>query len=450
MKIVVLFITIASLLNPFTQAFAIPGIAELSELNADEVIEEPIIEPVVEEPKEISIDDKILSSMVTTDLEGYCTIQFPLKYFEQDISNSTGVYKQLNYVDNKSKIYMSYITGMAEGSDIPGYIANELAKVNTFTNDKVTENYNNVEWMKITADKQIDDCNVYIYYTLNKDKSSAFWMKVKVKPEAEDETFNKVLEKMLNSYDLYAPSGTLFDTPTTGYYADNDVDNGTEADTDGHEANNDEDNQVFKFRGGYVEGADISDKWEDMQIILDGNKFQLPCKLYNFTDKGFKVNDSSIKNEDDQKVYAREFKRVQAQNDNGTVVTLIFYNDSATDIDTIVNCDIVGLIVDQEKFLNVTDTAEDDFFNGSESDDENASKNAKDEHNHELILARGITWGVYLDELKDIYNTGKYSKSYYSSSVTTSIFESGTKKMIIRTGNVRDIKYVELNCIEIN
>ena len=119
---------------------------------------------------------------------------------------------------------MSYVTRMAIGSDIPGYIANDLAKVDTYTNDKVEEEYNGVQWMKITADKQIDDCNVYIYYTLNKDATSAFWMKVKVKPEADDEVFNTIIEKMLISYNMYAPNGDfIFSTPNTGYYADNNI-----------------------------------------------------------------------------------------------------------------------------------------------------------------------------------------------------------------------------------
>ena len=453
---------------PFLQPFSIPLAAAKNRMNTQEVVETaPTV--VVPEQKELTPEDKILSSMVALDLDGYCTINYPAAYFDYNAAESSGVYKQLEYNDSKSRIYMSYITGMAVGADIPGYIANDLAKVDTYTNDKVVQTYNNVEWMKITADKQIDDCNVYIYYTLNKDNTSAFWMKVKVKPESDDEIFNLIIEKMMNSYYLYALNGeSIFGLPTTGYYAENPIESSTQADTSGKVANNDNGNSVFKYRGGYVLGADISDNWDDLEIILDGNKYKFPCKINDFLSTGFTVNDANIaamlniailnQTEEDVEVASNDLAKIELtpkqsvnmkiQNENGTVATLLVYNDNEADKVKITECPVVGITIDKSKYIDNVATAEDEYYNEYTEADENASQNAKDEYNHELILARGATWDAYVDELERIYTHGSFTETIYSTDMKQIIFQLDNKSMTLRMGNLRDIKYIEIKCIK--
>ena len=82
-------------------------------------------------------DTKVkVSNFITLDLDGYCTIDIPLSHFTVNESNSTSTYKQIDYNDNKTRLFMSYITDMDTTADIPGYIAKEVAGVDTVTNDK--------------------------------------------------------------------------------------------------------------------------------------------------------------------------------------------------------------------------------------------------------------------------------------------------------------------------
>ena len=463
MKSFLVWILTFVLMVPTTQPLAMPVNALKNKLTvSDNIVEEAL--PVVQQDiPEMTLEDKILSSMISIDIDGYATIGYPVTYFQYNTVESTGVYKQLDYNDNKSRIYMSYVTKMAIGADIPGYIANDLAKVDTYTNDKVEQEYNGVEWMKITADKQIDDCNVYIYYTLNRDNTSAFWMKVKVKPEADDEVFNTIIEKMLNSYNMYAPNGDfLFSTPNTGYYAENDVNNGTEADTSEYVANNDDNNQVFKYRGGYVLGADIADNWDELEIILDDKKFKLPSTLQKFIDAGFTANDAntvslmqSVEADEDgnkdytqAELFASQLVTLTMENDNGTVITLDIKNGNASEKQNIMKCDVVAITVDSSKFIDKVETAEDEYYNDLTEVDEYASKNAKDDYNHELILARGVTWDAYVDELERIYTNGSFTDSIYTSDTKNILFQNGPKSMLLRMGNVKGIKYVKISCIE--
>jgi len=464
MKAVLVWLLTFILLIPTTQPIAMPINALKNKLtvSSNEVIEEVVEIPQAEAP-ELTLEDKIMSSMISIDLDGYATIGYPVTYFTYNTVESTGVYKQLDYNDNKSRIYMSYVTKMALGSDIPGYIANDLAKVDTYTNDKVEEEYNGVQWMKITADKQIDDCNVYIYYTLNKDATSAFWMKVKVKPEADDEVFNTIIEKMLISYNMYAPNGDfIFSTPNTGYYADNNITDDTEANTSGYEANNDSDNQVFKYRGGYVLGADISDNWDELEIILDDHKFKLPSTLQTFIDAGYEANDAdtvtlmqSVEADEDgnkdytkAELFASQTISLTMENDNGTVITLDIRNGNASEKQNIMSCDVVAITVDPSKFIDKVKTAEDEYYNDLTETDEYASQNAKDDYNHEMILARGATWDAYVDELERIYINGSFTETPYSTDTKNILFKNGPKSLLLKMGNVRGIKYIRLSCVE--
>lgn len=464
MKALLTWLLTLLLMIPTTQPLAMPINAILNKEKTETVsgnaVEEPPIQ--IEEAKEMNLEDKILNSMITLDLEGYATIGYPVTYFTYNNTESTGVYKQLDYTDGKSRIYMSYITGMAVGADIPGYIANDLAKVNTYTNNKVEEEeHNGIEWMKITADNQIDDCNVYVYYALNSSGTSAFWMKVKVRPEEDNETFNTILDKMLNSFDMYAPSGEfIFNTPDSGYYSEHDVSDETEADTSEYVENNENDNQVFKYKGGYVLGADIADNWDELEIILDGEKFHIPSSLYKFLDAGYTVNDESLQDllnsiheEDDRSLDNIELSASQTisltlENENGTVVTLDVRNGNASEKQLITNCDVVGITVDSSRFIDTNKTAEDEYYNEMTEIDEYASQNAKDDYNHELILARGITWDAYVDEIERIYTTGSFTESPYSTEQKSIVFKNGPKTMELKMGNVKGISYIKLSCAE--
>ena len=444
-----------SQMTPFT-----PLVSKLNNLNKTEVVEnEPPVqdtEAVTEtQPTEGEVETEEYSAkasnFITLDMDGYCTLNVPLSHFSVNDGNCTATYKQIDYNDNKTRLYMSYITNMDTTADIPGYIAKEVAGVNTVTNDKTPIAYGSYDWVKIKADHQEDDCNIYIYYTLSKDKTSAFWIKAKVAAESDDEKFNDVITQMLNTYYLYAVSGTLFDTPTTGYYENYDNNNGTVADTSDYQANSNV-NNVFQSRGGYVIGANISNDWKDLEIILDGTKFSLPSTVASFENAGFELNDLSVNitedNTRDLDVYRGQTKTLTYKNSNGTVVSLTVYNDDASEIRKFNECQVVAITIDAEKFVDVVATDSSEVYNDETAASDMTATNAKDNFNHELILPGGITWGVYTDDLKSYY--GMCTQTNYTTGIQMLKWKSGNKQMIIRTNTVHDIRYVQLSCIEVN
>lgn len=444
-----------SQMTPFT-----PLVSKLNNLNKPEIIEgeQPVqdTEAVTEtQPTEEEIETEEYSAkasnFITLDMDGYCTLNVPLSHFSVNDGNCTATYKQIDYNDNKTRLYMSYITNMDTTADIPGYIAKEVAGVNTVTNDKTPIAYGSYDWVKIKADHQEDDCNIYIYYTLSKDKTSAFWIKAKVAAESDDEKFNDIMTQMLNTYYLYAVSGTLFDTPTTGYYENYDNNNGTVADTSDYQANSNV-NNVFQSRGGYVIGANISNDWKDLEIILDGTKFSLPSTVASFENAGFELNDLSVNitedNTRDLDVYRGQTKTLTYKNSNGTAVSLTVYNDDASEIRKFNKCQVVAITIDAEKFVDVVATDSSEVYNDETAASDMTATNAKDNFNHELILPGGITWGVYTDDLKSYY--GMCTQTNYTAGIQMLKWKSGNKQMIIRTNTVHDIRYVQLSCIEVN
>lgn len=444
-----------SQMTPFT-----PLVSKLNNLNKTEVVEdEPPVqdtEAVTEtQPTEGEVETEEYSAkasnFITLDMDGYCTLNVPLSHFSVNDGNCTATYKQIDYNDNKTRLYMSYITNMDTTADIPGYIAKEVAGVNTVTNDKTPIAYGSYDWVKIKADHQEDDCNIYIYYTLSKDKTSAFWIKAKVAAESDDEKFNDIMTQMLNTYYLYAVSGTLFDTPTTGYYENYDNNNGTVADTSDYQANSNV-NNVFQSRGGYVIGANISNDWKDLEIILDGTKFSLPSTVASFENAGFELNDLSVNitedNTRDLDVYRGQTKTLTYKNSNGTVVNLTVYNDDASEVRKFNECQVVAITIDADKFVDVVATDSSEVYNDETAASDMTATNAKDNFNHELILPGGITWGVYTDDLKSYY--GMCTQTNYTTGIQMLKWKSGNKQMIIRTNTVHDIRYVQLSCIEVN
>lgn len=402
------------------------------------------------DPKPEELDRKLRLSIL--DFEGYCTIGYSTDYFNIDSANSNNYIKDLIYRDNKARLTMSYVVGLSDETDITGYIVNKLAKEDTVTNNKYSETHGSNDWIFIKSDKQIDENDIYVIYTTNKAMTSAFWMKLKIRPETFDEGFKNILSQMLDSYTSYAPDGTMFKTPETGYYKKHkdDFDNSTIADgkTGGkYTAKNENKNQVFNTRGGYVKGAKISKKWDDLEIIVDGHKFRLPNKLKDYKKAKFSVNDSSYK--DKTKIEPLNKAEFTIENDNGTVLKITAYNKDKKKKKMLKDCSIIKLVLDSKNLIDYNVTESGEAYNEATRKDKNASLNAKDEYNHELVLAKGVTWNAFTDDLKNMYSS-KCKVENYSPETLSLIWTIGPRTMIVRTGLVRGIEYVELKALEID
>ena len=317
-------------------------------------------EEVTDGDTEVTDDTNVIEykakNFLDLDLEGYGTIRMPQSHFTLNTNTSNNVEKNLLYRDNKSKIKISYITNISDGTDIPGYITREVAGVDTVTNDKEEIVINNRTWMKVHSTTKEENNDVYVWYSLSKNNDTAVWLKASVYEDSNDAEWDSVLQQMLATFTIYYVNGTLFETPDTGYYLGKDFNNGTEGDSTKYGAN-DKANSVFQSRGGYVPDANISPDWKDMQIIIDGVRIQIPCSLQVFYNAGYKIN--SYKYSDDYLINKGDsIEDVEVINKNGTVLTLEILNNSKSEQAQLSTCPVVSLTVDKSKFLSKEEMAE--------------------------------------------------------------------------------------------
>ena len=492
------------------------------------------------------------TNFVTLDLSGYCTIDMPQSHFTLSTSSNDTV-KMMTYKDNKTRLTMSYVTNMGSDADIPGFITREQAGVDTTTNNRVEEAYGDKTWMKVIAEGREDGCNVYVWYTLNQDKSAAFWVKAKVAPDSDCEEFYNIISEVFETFSCYYISGAMFETPDTGYY-ENYVDTDkTKGDTSNY-VSNDKANTVFKDRGGYIKGADISADWRDLEIILDGTKFQIPCDISDFFDAGFDLNTRDVSTS--TLVKKSRTTTVSFINPKGTVIKLTLMNESDMADKPLDECSVVEVLVDVAEFVSIkervdiekseaaenykkrkrelvnkygsaipdeymieleelerlangetdetvnvevenTDTADETISDESDTDDlsidssENTVEDVEetdttqdeeveteetveetedteetedeeseekvlplgttqdeiDNYDHELILAGGVTWGVYLDDLIAYYGKN-CSKTNSANNTCNCTYTSENKSMTINIGKLKGINRVKLSCIQ--
>ena len=428
-------LTISSL-TPFS-----PLVYNIYSSNTHNNNDSTIIDSTLETEETESVEENKfgIDNFTTIDLEGYCTLDIPLSHFSIDLS-STEVSKKIDYKDGKSNINMGYITNIPANTDISGYITKELAKVSTVTNDSTNIQIEGTNWVRIKSTVLEDGCNVYIYYTTDENKSSAFWMKVKVTKSSDDFEFDSAITYVLSTYNLYS-SGAIFDEPSGGIYGDE-----TPGNIGDYESNQDT-NTVFKSRGGYVLGANISDSWESLQIILDGTKFQLPATYEQFKSAGFYLNDYVVDSER-FKLNPMQHINVQMRNANGTQIVVVFYNSDASNTVSIDKCKIVTLIINKSGYIDVNLTPSDEVYNEETAKDSNASKNAKDAYNHELILPGGITWGIFTDDIISLYGKNNFTLNNYGDSMKQLEWVAENNRLLIRTNLVNTIRYIEISCMK--
>lgn len=381
--------------------------------------------------KEETTSSKI-NNFTDIDIEGYCTIKMPQSHFKIVDAESTSTQKVLQYKDNITKLTMSYTTNIDSGTDIPGYVTNELAKVDTTTNKKTEETYgNNITWVKIPSDNMEDGCNVYVWYTVSESsetgKQSVFWVKAKVNTAIDNSEFQGVVKNIFDSYSMYAVSqGSIFDTPDSGYYKDKDTNDNKAENTSEYKANTGE-NTVFQKETGIIENKNISDKWTDLEMLVDDTKISVPCsvdKLYNI---GFKVNDAlfAIEDEDYHKLGPQTMTDINFTNSNGTTIVATFMNDSATETKNILDCKVYAVALDYNSAIN--------------------QENSK--NRHDLVLPGGVTWKVYKDDLIDLYGSGCtiYEHSDGGQDVLTWTHQEKEIRVII--GKIHTISYAKISCL---
>ena len=388
--------------------------------------------PTPESVEETETKNTITNS-IELDIEGYCTLKIPQSYLKVVESESTNTKKTLQYKDNITKLTMSYTTNIDSGTDIPGYVTNELAKVDTTTNKKTVELYgDNIEWVKIPSDNMEDGCNVYVWYTVSTsadtDKQSVFWVKAKVNTAIDTNELQYILKSMFDSYSMYAvPQGALFNTPDSGYYKDKDTKDNKADNTSNYKANTGE-NTVFQKETGIIETQEISKDWKDLELVVDNKKISVPCSVDKLYDAGFKVNDSLFATEDEsyRDLYPQTMVDISLVNSNGTVIKATFMNESATEVRKILNCKIFAISIDYTE--NVS------------------QENNNTDIEHNILLPGGVTSGVYKDALIELYGSG-YKSIEYRDNEEKLTWTNKEKEIQIGIGKIHTISYVKITCL---
>ena len=414
-----------------------------------------VVEPSTEEA------DSTISTNYTVDINGYATVNINNTMFTQVAEMSSSTKQVWKYQDQKTKITMSYITNLDSSLDIPGYMCKEVAGIDTLTNSKYEEDHAGKTWMIIPADKVIDDMNCTVYYVLDDDSVTAFWMLVQQAPESvSDPELNASIAGIMDSYNCYYSSSTVFKTPTTGYYKDKaDKDDTVAKDTDQYLADS-KDNTVHKTNDVGFTGAAISDDWEDMQIILDGVKYKLPNPLSTFLQGGYFLNDYYVisgKTEIDPAAQVD----VQLLNNKGTTITATIINTSTNKARKAMNCAVIKLTVDSAMFVPASKAKK--IKTGKEADTKTAKKSGKKSSkknskkgsskskksstsDHEVIIAKGIDFDIYLEDLLSSFGDNCYYESL-GDKMNQYTWKNKDNSMVIITGPVQGIIKITLSTV---
>lgn len=424
-----------------------------------------VVEPSTEDT------DSNISTNYTVDIDGYATVNINNTMFTQVTEMSSSTKQVWKYQDQKTRITMSYITNLDSSLDIPGYMCKEVAGIDTLTNSKYEEDHAGKTWMIIPADTVINDMNCTVYYVLDDDSATAFWMLVEQAPESVSDTdLNASITAIMDSYNCYYSSSTVFKTPTTGYYKDKaEKDNTVAKDTDQYLADS-RDNTVHKTNDVGFTGAAISDDWEDMQIILDGVKYQLPNPLSTFLQGGYFLNDyyvTSGKTEIDPAAQVD----VQLLNNKGTTITATIINTSTNKTRKAMNCAVIKLTVDSAMFVpaskakKIKTGKEEDTKIAKKSSKKNSKKNSKKSSknskknsskskkskksstlDHEVIIAKGIDFDIYLEDLLSSFGDNCYYESL-GDKMNQYTWKDKDNAMVIITGPVQGIRKLTLSTV---
>ena len=299
---------------------------------------------------------KEVGSFITVELEGYCTIEVPQTHFKDSPNYSSTTQKQFLYTDDKSKVRLGFVTNLQDNIDVAGFITQEVAGVDIMTNDKQNITYGDKEYVVVNSPDPINGLNVRVYYLER--PGSAFWARVEVAPDSDDEEFESALAAMFQSIQVYyLDSGSVFETPTTGIYETMEQES-SPSDNQNRYTETSMYNTLFGDRGGYVEDADIPTNWTSMQMIVDGEKIQVPCTPQDLYSAGFRVNQSNLATDNDGNylLAALQTATVNFVNDNGTVIVTTIENESGTDRVKLDDCSITSILVDRANFTERSQT----------------------------------------------------------------------------------------------
>lgn len=444
LKRVLLYMT---LLLGWTQPF-------LLAFGNDKKAPEPVVQPVevVETPEPPSFDDleainePLVSGFTTYEIDGYGTIEVPVSHWTVSSSTLSDNLK-FTFVDNRSRMYMGYVTDLPDNLDVDGFTVQQAAAVNMVTNTKHNEVYDSGTWSVVDSTSEIDGYNISVYYIVSDTTKSVFWIKVLKDANLSDNDTKEIEEsvnKSIDTFSRYYIGESVFEVPSTGVYE------GVEKASSKYDFSNyikqSEGHEVFTDHGGIVKDADISSNWTDFEIIIDGNKLKFPCKYDDIINAGFKHYSKSFNKNSD--LGPGESKLSYMINSNGTVIIITLVNGDTQKQKKFKDCVVTGMQMRTSDFVTTSDKIKQllEKEELSDSDIESIENMMTSEtdismslSNHQMILAGGVTWGVFRDDLKELYN----KNCDMIEAGDKILFIKDSRKMIITIGNISGISAIE-------
>lgn len=339
-----------------------------------------------------------------------------------DKTDETHVY--LTYRDNgRSKLEVGYVTGIKENTDINGYIANEIAKIDTRTNDKYNFGVVNAEtgeeanWMCIPALEQKRGLNCRVYYLLSETGDSAIWMRTDVYPDTDDEDYALMMTKILSSVSVYY-IGNSYETPSDEYYEDA-TDNS--AQDQGEYQKTGEDNKVFQYDGGFTE-TDLPSNWDCMQVQLNNNILSLPCTVSDLIALGYNLPEGGYTADYPVPGTTEDFDLQLI--DDRDIITLKVSNAKSLQDTPLADCMVSTIILDKKTF-RYDDSIPSDY----------------------IVLPGGITLDVYTDDVVTFYGKPLKEEKVQTDDalIKRLTYVNENKKMVIDIGMVSGISRVEIS-----
>ena len=376
-------------------------------------------------PEETTPVENVHVNNYTLELSGYATFGVNTKDFQIESELSDDSHITMTYLgDRRSKVEVGYVTGIYNETDIYGYMANNIAGLNTLTNDKFEISLDDgsasgMTWICVPSQEPIDGLDASVFFMLSPDKDSAIWFRTDVYPATDNEDFMDIIETSLKSVNVYYIGGTVFNTPTEGFYEEATVDDNTAQNQDEFQENN-EDHSVFHTDEGFVK-SDLPENWDSFTMQLGQSVVSLPCRESAILDQGF-VIDPSMSLEPTSEIQQDtliEFKMFK----DDLIISVQCKNNDRFNTKALQDCDVVDIVVDKADLKYISSMPE-DF----------------------LILPGGLIQTVYKDDIIRVYGEPASAESMQVNGgfVRRLTYESGNKQLIIDVGMVSGISRVEL------
>lgn len=355
------------------------------------------------------------------DIEGYSIINVPETHFTLNVDKSSKKAKTFAYTYNElSYLDIKFQTNITE-DDIENIGVNICGFKDEPVHEKVT--CGDLEAIKLIGSDNTDDYS-RISWCVTKGKSVLI-LNGYIAPGIDKIPFSEAVESAIAKTSIYYISKTVFETPTSGYYAT--VDLGQFNNKDDEDTNSEttepvvEDNTVGGELPGTIKTDKVTNNWEELRVVLDGNILTVPCKISDLMEYGYKIKDADVVGDIVKIGYQA---KLILYKDNGIAITVHAQNTTESSL-RIEALEVDKIIINKDDFgYYVTDSK----FNK--------------ENLPELIAVSGITWDVEYETIKSLQSD--FVKKELVNGDFQLTFSRLDKTLIITTQNYKDINQIEM------